>query len=84
VTPAPRFLTVEDVVRLHAIAIEDQGGDASLRDRGLLESAVAMPQQQFNGVYLHEDLPQWPRRTRSTSAAIIPSSTATSGAVSPR
>jgi death on curing protein len=53
----PRFLSVEDVLILHALAIEDQGGDASLRDRPLLESAIATPAQQFSGAYLHEDVP---------------------------
>lgn len=42
---------------LHAIAIEDQGGDITLRDRALLESAVAMPAQQFEHQYLHPDIP---------------------------
>jgi len=40
VNPPPRFLSVEDVQTLHAIAIENQGGDRSLRDRALLESGV--------------------------------------------
>ncbi len=53
----PRFLSIDDVLRLHALAIEDQGGDPSLRDRGLLESAIAMPQQQFGGEFLHPDIP---------------------------
>lgn len=53
----PRFLSGDDVVTLHAIAIEDQGGDPSIRDRSLLESAVAMPAQQFGGQYLHEGIP---------------------------
>jgi death-on-curing protein len=57
VNPAPRFLSADDVLTLHAIAIEDQGGDASIRDRGLLESAIATPAQQFEGKYLHEDIP---------------------------
>lgn len=52
-----RFLTIEQVLRLHALAIEDQGGDDSLRDRGLLDSALAMPRQQFGGAYLHPDIP---------------------------
>src|SRR5450432_3816565 len=39
------------------MAIENQDGDASLRDRGLLESAIATPAQQFGGQYLHEDIP---------------------------
>ncbi|MEX2215881.1 MAG: type II toxin-antitoxin system death-on-curing family toxin [Phycisphaeraceae bacterium] len=53
----PRFLSIEDVLTLHAIAIEDQGGDPVLRDHGLLESALAQPKQQFAGAYLHEDIP---------------------------
>ena len=53
----PKFLSVEDVLTLHAIAIEDQGGDPTLRDRALLDSAVAAPQQQFGGEYLHADIP---------------------------
>jgi death-on-curing protein len=57
VNPAPRFLSVDDVVTLHAIAIEDQGGDPSLRDRSLLESAIATPAQQFAGEYLHPTIP---------------------------
>lgn len=56
-TPTPRFLAIEDVLTLHGIAIEDQGGDRSLRDRGLLESAVATPAQQFEGRYVHESIP---------------------------
>lgn len=52
-----RFLNLEDVLRLHQFSIETQGGDASLRDRGLLESALAMPRQQFGGAYLHPDIP---------------------------
>ena len=52
-----KFLSVEDVLRLHAIAIEDQGGDPTIRDRGLLESAIAAPAQSFGGHLLHEDIP---------------------------
>ena len=53
----PKFHSVDDVLSLHAIAIEDQGGDPTLRDRALLESAMAMPAQQFADHYLHEDIP---------------------------
>ncbi|HMQ14771.1 MAG TPA: type II toxin-antitoxin system death-on-curing family toxin [Phycisphaerae bacterium] len=56
-TPSPRFLSLEDVLTLHAIAIADQAGDATLRDRAALESAVAQPQQQVGGQYLHQDIP---------------------------
>jgi death-on-curing protein len=57
VNPPPRFLAVEDVLTLHLIAIEDQGGDSSLRDRSLLDAAVAMPRQQFGGDFLHPNIP---------------------------
>jgi len=57
VSESPRFLSVGDILRLHAIAIEDMGGDPTLRDRGLLESAVAMPAQAFEGTLLHSDIP---------------------------
>lgn len=55
--PAPKFLSVDDVLMLHALAIEDQGGDPTILNRGLLESAVATPRQQFGGEYLHPDIP---------------------------
>lgn len=37
--------------------IDDFGGDDGLRDRGLLESAIAMPKAMFAGNYLHPNLP---------------------------
>ena len=51
-----RFLSVEDVLAIQANTIEHEGGAAGLRDAGLLESAVLMPQQQFGGEYLHKSL----------------------------
>ena len=55
--PLPKFLSIDDILILHAIAIKDQGGDSTLRDRTLLESAIATVAQQFGGEYLHEDIP---------------------------
>lgn len=52
----PDFLTVEDVLDIHAEQIEAYGGTAGIRDLGLLESAVAQPQQTFGGTYLHDGL----------------------------
>ena len=52
-----RFLSVENVRRIHADTIAHEGGSAGVRDLGLLESAVAMPQASFGGEYLHESLP---------------------------
>lgn len=50
------FLTLDDVVRIHAAMIERYGGHAGIRDIGLLASAVAVPQASFGGVPLHADL----------------------------
>jgi death on curing protein len=52
----PFFLTVEDVQDIHAESLARFGGSAGLRDRGLLESAVATPQAGFGGQYLHPTL----------------------------
>jgi death-on-curing protein len=52
----PEFLTVEDVLGIHAEMIAKYGGDGALRDLGLLESAVAMPQQTFGSQFLHDSL----------------------------
>lgn len=51
-----RFLAVADVLLIHENTIHHEGGMAGLRDPGLLESAVLMPQQQFGGEYLHPGL----------------------------
>ena len=51
--PPVVFLSVEDVLAIHRRVIEEFGGDLGLRDRGLLESAVAMPQSTFGGEELH-------------------------------
>lgn len=50
------FLSVEDVLFLHADTIAVDGGSEGIRDHGLLDAAVAMPRQQFGGQFLHEDL----------------------------
>jgi death on curing protein len=50
------FLSVDDVLLLHADTIDIDGGSYGVRDHGLLDAAVAMPRQQFGGEYLHEDL----------------------------
>lgn len=50
------FLSVADVLLLHADTIDIDGGSYGVRDHGLLDAAVAMPRQQFGGNYLHEDL----------------------------
>lgn len=50
------FLDIEQVLRLHRSLIEHYGGDPGLRDAGLLQSAIAVPQSSFDREYLHQDL----------------------------
>jgi death on curing protein len=52
----PEFLTLEDVLELHARSLERFGGSTGIRDKGLLESAIAMPASGFGGQYAHADL----------------------------
>lgn len=40
----------------HAEQIANYGGETGIRDVGLLESALAQPEMQFDGQYLHTDL----------------------------
>lgn len=52
----PEFLTLDDVLLIHDEQLEAYGGIHGIRDEGLLESAVMMPQASFGGEYLHQDL----------------------------
>lgn len=52
----PEFLSVADVLMIHDEQIEVYGGIHGIRDEGLLESAVMMPQASFGGEYLHNGL----------------------------
>ena len=51
-----RFLSLEQVLALHADQIERYGGGLGVRDLGLLQSALAMPKASFSGQYLHPTL----------------------------
>lgn len=55
-TLEPLFLEAEDILELHATQLGVFGGGAGLRDRGLLESAVAQPQSSFGGEFAHDGL----------------------------
>jgi len=57
VTHSPIFLTIDQVLAIHSRMIAEFGGDAGLRDSGLLESAVTMPQAAFGNLYLHKGIP---------------------------
>ncbi len=50
------FLSASEGLELHSEQVELYGGSHGIRDLGLLESAVAMPQAGFGGSYLHADL----------------------------
>jgi death-on-curing protein len=50
------FLTPEIVCEVHAQAIAQFGGSPGLRDRPLLESAVAAPQATFGGASVYTDV----------------------------
>jgi death-on-curing protein len=52
----PLFVDVDDVLEIHATQLETYGGGAGLRDRGLLESALAQPQASFGGQLVHDGL----------------------------
>ena len=52
----PLFLSVEEVLALHEDQLRLFGGSGGLRDRGVLEAAIAMPAATFDGAYLHSDL----------------------------
>lgn len=52
-----QFLSLEELLVIHQRGIFEHGGSPELRDRGLLESAAAMPAAQFGGQYLHDGLP---------------------------
>ena len=53
----PIFLTIDDVIEMHADQIDRYGGTHGLRDRAGLESAIATPQATFGGVWLHGSIP---------------------------
>lgn len=50
------FLTLDEVLSLHADQIARYGGSALVRDVGRLESALAMPAATFGGEFLHASL----------------------------
>ncbi|MBY0457930.1 MAG: type II toxin-antitoxin system death-on-curing family toxin [Gemmataceae bacterium] len=52
------FLTLEQVLEIHAKVIRLHGGDEGIHDLGLVESAVAQPRATFGGQYLNPTLPE--------------------------
>ncbi len=56
-TDGPHFLTVDHVLAIHRRMIAAFGGTDTVRDHGLLDSAVMMPAARFRGRFLHQDVP---------------------------
>ena len=52
----PVFLTLAEVIEVHADQIRRYGGQGGVRDFGLLESALAQPEASFDGEWLHRTL----------------------------
>ena len=50
------FLTLDEVLAIHAHQIARYGGSPGIRDRGLLESALAMPEATYGDELLHPTL----------------------------
>ena len=49
----PEFLTLDEVLGIHADQIRVYGGSSGVRDLKLLRSALAMPETTFDGEFLH-------------------------------
>lgn len=49
----PRFVTVDEALAFHAIAIREHGGDPALLDPGKLEGAVNQVRQPVGGEYAY-------------------------------
>ena len=50
------YLTIEEVLLLHARLIQRTGGSGGVHDMGLLESALGRPKATFGGQDLYPDL----------------------------
>ena len=52
----PKLLTVDQVLALHKMQIEQFGGSHGVKNEGLLLSALAQPESGFGDSYFHKDL----------------------------
>jgi death-on-curing protein len=51
------FLSLQDVLEIHADQLKRHGGREGFVDKNVVESAVAQPQARMFGEYLHPDIP---------------------------
>ena len=49
-------LTKKQILMLHGQLVQQTGGDAGIRDEGLLESAIETPFQSFDGEELYPSI----------------------------
>jgi death-on-curing protein len=54
--PTPIFLTVEELLEIHADQIARYGGNPGVLSLELLQSSVGAPQATFGGILLHENV----------------------------
>ncbi len=52
----PKFVSLDQVVALHKLQIEQFGGSQGIKDEGLLLSALAQPEAGSLDQYFHKDL----------------------------
>jgi death-on-curing protein len=50
----PRFLSLGEVLQIHAYQIAEHGGKPGVLNLGILESALAQPQAGFGDGYFHD------------------------------
>ncbi len=53
---SPVFLTLAEIIEIHANQIQLYGGQEGTIELGLLQSALAQPEASFAGEWLHEDI----------------------------
>ena len=52
----PKFLTLNQVIALHQLQIDQFGGSPGVKDEGILLSALGQPESGFGDEYFHKDL----------------------------
>jgi death-on-curing protein len=50
----PKFLTLAEILEFHEDLLSSFGGSPGIRDLGVLESAVAMPQSGLGNAFFHQ------------------------------
>ena len=53
-----KYLTTDQVMKLHRVLIETSGGSSGIRDEGILDAALKAPLQTFDPCVYRSFLPQ--------------------------